>query len=73
MELRDLFKEKWERYASEKEEQSGNRSDFAQQKASQAISAAFREKAFTSSLGKTLLEYIERFEAVCESNAITAE
>jgi hypothetical protein len=72
VELRDLFKEKWERDASEKEEQLRNRSDAARQKASQAISAAFREKAFTSSLGQNLLEYIDTFEAVCESNAITA-
>jgi hypothetical protein len=45
----------------------------ARQKASQAISSAFREKAFTSSLGQNLLEYIERFEAICESNAIALE
>jgi hypothetical protein len=73
VEMRDLFKEKWERDASEKEEEHRNRSDVARQKASQAISAVFREKAFTSSIGQNPLEYIERVEAVCESNAITAE
>jgi hypothetical protein len=73
VELRDLFKEKWERDASEKEQQRRNSSDVARQKASQAISVEFREKAFTRSLGQNRLEYIERFEAVCQSNAITAE
>jgi hypothetical protein len=73
VELRYLFNKKWERDASEKEEQRRNRSDVARQKASQAISAGFREKAFTRSLGQNLLEYNERFEAVCQYNSITAE
>jgi hypothetical protein len=73
VELRNLFQEKWQQDASDKEEQRRSRSDVARQKASQAISAAFREKTFTSSLGQNLLEFIERFEAICESNAIAAE
>jgi hypothetical protein len=73
VELRTLFQEQWQRDASEKDDQKRTRADAARQKASQAISGAFRDRMFTSSLGQNLLEYIERFEAVCESNAIALE
>jgi hypothetical protein len=75
VELRNLFQEQRQRDAFEKDDQKGTREDAARQKASQEISGAFRDRTFTSSysLGQNFLEYIVRFEAVCESAAVALE